>query len=108
MWLMLQQDTADDYVIATGVSHSVQHLVETAFGHAGLDWKKHVRTDPAFLRPAEVDLLIGDASKAQTKLGWKPSVSFEQLIGMMVDADLERHSSPVASAATGAGREFRP
>ncbi len=81
MWLMLQQDTADDYVIATGVSHSVQHLVETAFGHVGLDWKKHVRTDPAFLRPAEVDHLIGDASKAQAKLGWKPSVSFEQLIG---------------------------
>ena len=107
MWLMLQQDAADDYVIATGVSHTVQHLVETAFGHVGLDWKKHVRTDPAFLRPAEVDLLIGDASKAHKKLGWKASVSFEQLIGMMVDADMERHSSPVASAATGAGRETR-
>ena len=107
MWLMLQQDSADDYVIATGVSHTVQHLVETAFGHAGLDWKKHVRTDPAFLRPAEVDLLIGDATKARTKLGWKASVSFEQLIGMMVDADLERHSSSVPNAATAAGRESR-
>jgi GDPmannose 4,6-dehydratase len=98
MWLMLQQDTADDYVIATGVSHSVQHLVETAFAHVGLDWRKHVRTDPAFLRPAEVDHLIGDASKAEANLGWKPTVSFEQLIGMMVDADLERHSSPVVGA----------
>ena len=106
MWLMLQQDAADDYVIATGVSHTVQHLVETAFGHAGLDWKKHVRTDPAFLRPAEVDLLIGDASKAQAKLGWKASVSFEQLIGMMVDADLERHSS-TAPATTRGGRLAR-
>jgi GDPmannose 4,6-dehydratase len=101
MWLMLQQDTADDYVIATGVSHSVQHLVETAFAHVGLDWKKHVRTDPAFLRPAEVDHLIGDASKAEAKLGWKPTVSFEQLIGMMVEADLERLSSPMAGAFRG-------
>jgi GDPmannose 4,6-dehydratase len=103
MWLMLQQDTADDYVIATGVSHSVQHLVETAFGHVGLDWKKHVRTDPAFLRPAEVDHLIGDASKALAKLGWKPSVTFEQLIGQMVDADLERHGA-TAPATTRGGR----
>jgi GDPmannose 4,6-dehydratase len=105
MWLMLQQDEADDYVIATGVSHTVRHLVETAFGHAGLDWQKHVRIDPAFLRPAEVDLLIGDASKAHTKLGWKPSVSFEQLVGMMVDADIERHSAAAMPAASGAGRE---
>jgi len=103
MWLMLQQDTADDYVIATGVSHSVQHLVETAFGHVGLDWKKHVRTDPAFLRPAEVDHLIGDASKALAKLGWKPSVTFEQLIGQMVEADLERHGA-TAPATTRGGR----
>jgi GDPmannose 4,6-dehydratase len=103
MWLMLQQDVADDYVIATGVSHSVQHLVETAFGHVGLDWKKHVRTDPAFLRPAEVDLLIGDASKARTKLGWTPTVTFERLIGMMVDADLERHAT-LAPAVTRGGR----
>jgi GDPmannose 4,6-dehydratase len=107
MWLMLQQDVADDYVIATGVSHTVKRLVETAFGHAGLDWQKHVRTDPAFLRPAEVDLLIGDASKAKTNLRWQPSVSFEQLIGMMVDADIERHSAAVLPAGAGVGREFR-
>ena len=104
MWLMLQQDTADDYVIATGVSHSVQHLVETAFSHAGLDWKKYVRTDPAFLRPAEVDLLIGDASKAHDKLGWKPSVTFERLIGMMVDSDLERHASGATASVSRGGR----
>ncbi|HTM03483.1 MAG TPA: GDP-mannose 4,6-dehydratase [Vicinamibacterales bacterium] len=98
MWLMLQQDKADDYVIATGVSHSVQKLVEVAFGHAGLDWKAYVRTDPAFIRPAEVDHLIGDASKAKQELGWQPSVTFEELIAMMVDADLARlsgGSSPV-------------
>jgi GDPmannose 4,6-dehydratase len=94
MWLMLQQDAADDYVIATGVSHSVKQLVEVAFARAGLDWEKYVRTDPALLRPAEVDHLIGDAAKAKKKLAWEPSVSFDQLIGMMVDADLARLSSP--------------
>jgi GDPmannose 4,6-dehydratase len=100
MWLMLQQDTADDYVIATGVTHSVRDLVEVAFSHAGLNWQDHVVTDPRFLRPAEVDLLIGDASKARGALGWVPKVSFEQLVHMMVDADLERlraasaHPSP--------------
>jgi GDPmannose 4,6-dehydratase len=92
MWMMLQQDKADDYVIATGKSHSVRQLVETAFGHAGLDWQKYVRVDPAFLRPAEVDHLIGDASKAKRVLGWEPQVSFEQLIAMMVDADIARLS----------------
>ncbi len=90
MWLMLQQDAADDYVIATGKSHSVQDLVEVAFARVGLDWRKHVVQDPAFLRPAEVDHLIGDASKAGASLGWTPKVSFEQLIEMMVDADLKR------------------
>ena len=90
MWLMLQQDKADDYVIATGLSHSVQQLVELAFGHVGLDWQKHVRTDPAFLRLAEVDHLIGDPGKAAKALGWKPEVDFAQLVAMMVDADLER------------------
>jgi len=90
MWLMLQQDKADDYVIATGVSHSVQQLVELAFAHAGLDWKKHVRTDPALLRPAEVDHLIGDPAKAANELGWKPTVDFAGLVSMMVDADLKR------------------
>ncbi|HEY1303488.1 MAG TPA: GDP-mannose 4,6-dehydratase [Vicinamibacterales bacterium] len=99
MWLMLQQDKADDYVIATGVSHSVQQLVEVAFGHAGLDWQKHVRTDPALLRPAEVDHLIGNASKARRVLSWKPSVSFEQLIAMMVDADVAALSNPPRPAA---------
>jgi GDPmannose 4,6-dehydratase len=88
MWMMLQQDKADDYVIATGVSHSVKNLVEAAFGHAGLDWQKYVRTDPALIRPAEVDHLIGDASKAKKALGWNPSISFEQLVAMMVDADI--------------------
>ena len=90
MWLMLQQDEADDYVIATGKSHSVRELVETAFSHAGLDWREHVRTDPALLRPAEVDHLIGDPAKAETALGWRPGVDFAGLVRMMVDADLER------------------
>ena len=97
MWLMLQQDQADDYVISTGISHSVQYLVETAFGHAGLDWKQYVRTDPKLIRPAEVDHLIGDCSKAKKALGWEPTVTFEQLIAMMVDADLARHA-PLARA----------
>jgi GDPmannose 4,6-dehydratase len=90
MWLMLQQDKADDYVIATGISHSVRNLVEVAFGHAHLDWQKYVRIDSALLRPAEVDHLVGDASKGRRALGWEPTVSFERLIAMMVDADLER------------------
>jgi GDPmannose 4,6-dehydratase len=90
MWLMLQQDVADDYVIATGISHSVRDLVEVAFTHVGLDWRKHVTLDPNLIRPAEVDRLIGDSSKARTKLGWTPSVDFTALIKMMVDADLER------------------
>ena len=92
MWMMLQQDAADDYVIATGVSHSVRQLVEAAFGHAGLDWTRYVRIDPAFLRPAEIDHLIGDASKARRVLGWAPEVDFERLVAMMVDADLARLS----------------
>jgi GDPmannose 4,6-dehydratase len=91
MWLMVQQEQPDDYVIATGESHTVRQLVETAFGHAGLDWQRYVRVDPALLRPAEVDHLIGDSSKAQRVLGWQPSVTFEQLVGMMVDADIARH-----------------
>jgi GDPmannose 4,6-dehydratase len=90
MWLMLQQDRADDYVIATGVSHSVQQLVETAFGHVGLDWRKHVKLDPKFLRPAEVDHLIGNPGKAKRLLGWEPTVDFNGLVTMMVDADVER------------------
>jgi GDPmannose 4,6-dehydratase len=93
MWLMLQQDQSDDYVIATGEAHSVKRLVEIAFEHAGLDWQKHVRTDPAFLRPAEVDHLIGNPSKAHQQLDWQPTVDFSGLVKMMVDADLARLQS---------------
>lgn len=90
MWMMLQQETPSDYVIATGETHSVRELVQIAFAHAGLDWQQYVKIDPAFMRPAEVDLLVGDASKAQRELGWKPEVSFEQLVKMMVDSDVQR------------------
>jgi GDPmannose 4,6-dehydratase len=92
MWLMLQQDRADDYVISTGISHSVRDLVELAFAHVALDWQKYVRLDPALLRPAEVDQLIGDSSKARTSLGWQPKIDFRELVEMMVDADVERWS----------------
>ena len=90
MWLMLQQDRADDFVIATGIAHSVRELVEVAFGHAGLDWRTHVTLDPKLIRPAEVEHLIGDSSKAKAQLGWTPAVDFASLVKMMVDADLER------------------
>ncbi len=89
MWLMLQQDQPDDYVVATGETHSVKEFCQIAFGHAGLDWESHVRVDERFFRPAEVDLLIGDPSHAHKVLGWKPEVSFEDLVCMMVDADIE-------------------
>jgi GDPmannose 4,6-dehydratase len=98
MWAMLQQDAPDDYVVAMGVTHSVQDLVELAFGHVGLDWRAHVRQDPAFLRPAEVDLLIGDAAKARRVLQWAPEVDFNGLIAMMVDADMERLTTAAAHA----------
>jgi len=88
MWLMLQQEAPDDFVIATGETHRVRELVEVAFGHVDLDWKDHVREDPRLLRPADVDLLVGDPSKARKELGWEPKVSFDQLIRMMVDSDL--------------------
>jgi GDPmannose 4,6-dehydratase len=90
MYLMLQQDKPDDYVVATGETHTVRKLVELAFAAAGLDWQKHVRIDPTLVRPAEVDLLIGDPSKAKRLLGWQPEVSFEQLVERMVKADLAR------------------
>ncbi len=90
MWLMLQQDEPDDYVVATGETHTVEKLVNLAFGHVDLDPTDHVAIDPKFVRPAEVDLLIGDPSKAKAKLGWTPEVDFETLVAMMVDADLER------------------
>jgi GDPmannose 4,6-dehydratase len=99
MWLMLQQREPDDYVVATGVCHSVRELVEIAFARAGLDWQKYVRVDPALLRPAEVDHLLGDSSKARQRLGWSPQVDFRQLIEMMVDADLERVSATAARLA---------
>ena len=98
MWLMLQQDRPDDYVIATGVSHSVRELVEIAFARVGLDWQKYVRVDPALLRPAEVDHLLGDPSKARAELGWTPTVSFKQLVEMMVDADVALLSSTTPAA----------
>ena len=88
MWLMLQQQEADDYVIGTGETHSVEEFVAIAFDHAGLDWRKYVVVDPHFYRPAEVDLLLADPSKAQARLGWRPEVSFERLVQDMVDADL--------------------
>ena len=102
MWLMLQQDRPDDYVIATGISHSVRELIETAFAHVGLDWQKHVRVDPALLRPAEVEHLLGDCSKARVELGWTPGVTFKQLVEMMVDADLDSVESrkPAATRAS--------
>lgn len=90
MHLMLQQERPDDYVIATGETHTVGELVQVAFEHVGLDWKKFVIQDPSLIRPAEVDVLIGDASKAHKKIGWKPTVSFAELVRMMVDADLAR------------------
>ena len=93
MWLMLQQDKPGDYVIASGREHSVRQFVEAAFGHLDLDYKKYVVTDPRFVRPAEVDTLLGDPSYAKKKLGWEPTVSFEQLVQMMVDKDLERLST---------------
>ncbi len=93
MWLMLQQPEPDDYVIATGIAHSVENLVEIAFGRVGLDWKKYVRLDPKLIRPAEVDHLIGDASRARKQLNWSPAIDFKGLVEMMVDADVERLSA---------------
>jgi GDPmannose 4,6-dehydratase len=89
MWLMLQQDEPDDFVVATGETHSVEEFLEVAFGHVNLDWHDYVVQDERFMRPAEVDLLVGDPSKAGKKLGWEPAVSFEQLVKMMVDADIK-------------------
>jgi len=90
MWRMLQRDEPRDYVIGSGETHSVRELCEVAFGHVGLDWQKYVKVDPRFVRPAEVDILLADAGEARRDLGWAPKVSFEQLVKMMVDADLER------------------
>jgi GDPmannose 4,6-dehydratase len=89
MWMMLQEDEPDDYVIATGEAHSVRELVDVAFAHVGLDPEEHVRIDPKHLRPAEVEHLIGDPSKAREKLGWTPSTTFDEMVRLMVDSDLE-------------------
>ena len=93
MWLMLQQDGPDDFVVSTGETHAVRELCSVAFEAAGLDWEQHVVIDERFLRPAEVDMLVGDAGKAARELGWKPDVTFEQMMAMMVEADLARHSA---------------
>jgi len=95
MWLMLQQDKPDDYVIATGETHTVREFVELAFKYAGLDWKKYVRVDKTFYRPAEVNILLGNYGKAKRILGWKPKVTFKELVRMMVKADLERIRLPL-------------
>ena len=105
MWLMLQQPQPDDFVLATGIPHSVQQLLEIAFSYVGLDWKKYVEIDPALVRPTETKLLYGDASKARKILGWKPKVNFKKLIEMMVDSDLallsQTMAMPIAAAAAG-------
>lgn len=98
MWRMLQQERAEDYVVGTGETWSVRQLCETAFGHVGLDWQAYVRTDPRFTRPAEVDLLVADPSKARERLGWAATVRFPELVRMMVDADLARHRAGSAPA----------
>ena len=89
MWLMMQADEPDDYVIATGETHSVREFLEEAFGYLGLDWEQHVEIDPRYFRPAEVDLLLGDPTKARTILGWEPKVSFKELVKIMVDGDMK-------------------
>ncbi|TMD99923.1 MAG: GDP-mannose 4,6-dehydratase [Chloroflexi bacterium] len=101
MHLMLQQDEPDDYVIATGETHSVEEFCELAFAHVGLDWRDHVVTDERFLRPAEVDLLIGDSTKARTKLGWTTTVSFPELVTRMVESDLAAHSAALRQGVAG-------
>ena len=98
MWMMLQQNQADDYVVATGETHSVRKFLEIAFAHVGLNYEDYVVIDPEFIRPAEVELLLGNPAKAQAQLGWKPAVSFEQLVTMMVDADLDRQMGKTVTA----------
>ncbi|MDX6647372.1 MAG: GDPmannose 4,6-dehydratase, partial [Miltoncostaeaceae bacterium] len=105
MWRMLQQDEADDYVVATGVTNTVERLVQLAFEHVDLDPDEYVRTDPAFIRPAEVDLLVGDGTKARERLGWEPTVDFEGLVRMMVDTDLERLAGRTAGGLASSGRD---
>ncbi len=104
MWLMLQQKAPDDFVIATGESHSVREFIELAFEHVGLDWKKHVRQSPEYMRPTEVPHLLGDASKARRKLGWKPRTTFKELVRLMVDAELEAVGLPTSRRSSWPGR----
>jgi GDPmannose 4,6-dehydratase len=103
MWLMLQQPQADDFVVATGETHSVQELLQAAFACVGLDWKQYVETDPKLVRPAEVDYLCGDSTKAQKLLGWKPEVNFGQLLRMMVEADLNAQKQSLTARAVASG-----
>ena len=104
MWLMLQQSEPDDYVIATGTTHSINELLDVAFEYVGLDWKKYVEIDPKLVRPAEVDYLCGDASKARRVLGWTPKVNFRQVVEMMVEADLNALNNSAAQRTVIAGR----
>src|SRR5437867_6356934 len=106
VWLMLQQSEADDYVIATGETHSVRDFLDEAFGYLDMDWRKYVEIDPRYYRPTEVDLLLGDASKAQHKLGWRPKVKFKDLVRMMVDADLEAESTRLSDPAVARNHEL--
>jgi GDPmannose 4,6-dehydratase len=101
MWMMLQHESPDDYVVATGEAYSVREFLERSFGYAGMDWKKHVETDPRYLRPAEVDFLMGDRSKITTKLGWTPRTSFQELVTQMVDHDMELASQEQILTAAG-------
>ena len=106
MWMMLQRDEPDDFVIATGETHSVREFLDEAFGHLDLDWKKYVEIDPRYFRPTEVDLLLGDASKAKRVLGWKPRVHFKDLVKLMVDADLESEKQKPQASDTSAHHEL--
>jgi GDPmannose 4,6-dehydratase len=99
MWLMLQQDTPDDYVIGTGEAHSVREFVETAFARVNLDWRDYVEIDPRYFRPAEVDFLLADATKARRVLGWEPEVTFQELVRLMVDADMEEVAAKLRGGA---------
>ncbi len=107
MWMMLQAPEPDDYVIATGEAHTVREFLELAFGRLGLDWHDHVELDPRYLRPAEVDALRGDASKARERLGWRPTVGFEELVNIMVDADVQMLEDQLAGKVTRYSHEFQ-
>ena len=100
MWLMLQADEPDDFVVATGETHTVREFLEQSFRHAGLDWEQHVEIDPRYFRPTEVDALLGDPSKAREQLGWEPKVGFEELVRIMVDADLAALEDQLAGKVT--------